>query len=200
MFANEQLTSQMEQLFTEGRNYWNLQKQYLSLHSAEILTRLLSTLVLVLVLLLVGSMVLLFGSFALAFWLGEVLDSSLLGFGIIALVLLLIVILVWANYKVWIVRPITRFVVNLLVSSLTVPSQEAIALEKSHLREQLEDNQRELKETATKLLSPTTQTKSGWDNVATWLQNGLTVYRGIQVGASAIMAIRSIFKLGRKKK
>ena len=76
LFANEQMTSQMGALLEEGRQYWNLQKKYLGLHTAEVLTRLLSRIALVLILILVGSLVLLFGSFALAFWLGALLDST----------------------------------------------------------------------------------------------------------------------------
>ena len=90
LFANEQMTSQMGALLEEGRQYWNLQKKYLGLHTAEVLTRLLSRIALVLILILVGSLVLLFGSFALAFWLGALLDSTTLGFCIIAGLLLLL--------------------------------------------------------------------------------------------------------------
>ena len=38
LFTSEQLTNRFEQLFHEGREYWDLQKQYLSLHAAEVLT------------------------------------------------------------------------------------------------------------------------------------------------------------------
>ena len=200
LFANDRMTSQMGQLFEEGKQYWNLQKKYLGLHTAEVLTRLLSTLALVLVLVLIGSLVLLFGSFAIAFWLGELLDSSLLGFGIIAAVLLLVALLIYANRINWIVRPTTRFMVGLLASSLVVPSQEAITMEKAHLREQLESNQKEIKETATTLLDPLPDPKNRWDSAANLLQNGMSIYRGILLGVSAVTALRNIFKLGRKKR
>lgn len=190
----------MGQLFEEGKRYWNLQKQYLSLHTAELLTRLLSTVALFLILILVGSLVLLFGSFTFAYWLGELLDSYVLGFGIIALVLLLLAIIVYANRMNWIVRPTTRFMVNLLASSLTIPTQEAITLEKAHLREQLETNQREMKETAETLFSPYPVAKNRWDTAANLFQNGISIYRGIQLGVSAIVAIRNVFNLGRRKK
>ena len=72
-----------------------MQKQYLSLHAAEVLTRLLSMVVLLIILILVGSMVLLFGSFAVAYWLGELLDSTLLGFAVIACLLLVMSLLVY---------------------------------------------------------------------------------------------------------
>ena len=109
---------------------------------------------LVLTLILVGSLVLLFGSFAMAYWLGNLTGSTTLGFGIIAAVLVLIAVVVYANRMSWIVLPTTRFMVSLLASSLAVPSQEGIAMEKAHLSEQLDANQRDMKNTATSLLAP----------------------------------------------
>jgi len=200
LFANEQMTSQMGTLLEEGRRYWKLQKEYLGLHLAEILTRLLSSIALVLILILVGSMVLLFASFAIAYWLAEVLGSTLLGFGIIALVLLLIALLVYANRINWIVVPTTRFMVGLLASSLPVPTQEGITMQKNHLQEQLEDNRQDLKETASNMLAPMPEARNGWENAAIWFQHGLNIYRGIQLGASAVVVFRNLFKIGRKKK
>ena len=200
MFANEKTTAQIGQLFDEAKRYWELQKQHLSLNSVEILTRLFSTLVLVLILILVGSLVLLFGSFALAYWLGELLDSMLLGFGIIACILLLLALMVYANRRSWIVRPTTQFMVSLLASSLAVPTQDGITIEKAHLRKQMDENLRDLKESANTLLAPLPAAKNRWDNASFWFQNGMNLYRGIQLGASAIVALRRIFKFGRKRK
>ena len=200
LFVNEQMTSQMGQLFQEGCRYWDLQKQYLGLHTAEVLTRLLATIALVLILILIGSLVLLFGSFALAYWLGELTGSLLLGFGIIALTLLLIAVVIYANRTNWIVRPTTRFMVGLLASSLTVPTQEGIDMQKAHLREQLNVNEQELKDTASTLLAPIPAAKDRWDSASNLLMNGLSIYRGIQFGVSAVMALRNILKPRRKKK
>ena len=200
LFANEQMTAQMGQLLDEGRRYWDLQKKYLGLHLAEVLTRLLSTVALVLTLILVGSLVLLFGSFAMAYWLGNLTGSTTLGFGIIAAVLVLIAVVVYANRMSWIVLPTTRFMVSLLASSLAVPSQEGIAMEKAHLSEQLDANQRDMKDTATSLLAPPPESKNRWDTAANLFQNGMSIYRGIQLGVSAIVALRSVFKLGRRRR
>ena len=200
LFANEQMTAQMGQLLDEGRRYWDLQKKYLGLHLAEVLTRLLSTVALVLTLILVGSLVLLFGSFAMAYWLGNLTGSTTLGFGIIAAVLVLIAVVVYANRMSWIVLPTTRFMVSLLASSLAVPSQEGIAMEKAHLSEQLDANQRDMKDTATSLLAPPPESKNCWDTAANLFQDGMSSYRGIQLGVSAIVALRSVFKLGHRRR
>ncbi|MBO4802476.1 MAG: hypothetical protein J5545_11550 [Bacteroidaceae bacterium] len=199
-FNNEQTTAQMSQLYEEARQWWSLQKQYVSLNSAEILARLFSAIALWAILILVGSMVLLFASFALAYWLGELLDSTMLGFVIIAAVLFLAVAMVWAKRRAWIIFPTTRFMVKLFVSQLAVPTQEGITMEKQHLREQLDENQEEMRDSARGLLSPSSQPKNGWETASNLFQNGYTIFRGVQIGVSAVAAARALFKLGRKRK
>ena len=199
LFASEQTTEQMTHLFAEARDYWQLQKKYLSLHGSEVLSRLFSTIALWAIFILVGFMVLLFASFALAIWIGQMLDSQMAGFAIIAAALLFLTFLVYVNRMSWIVMPTTRFMVNLLASGLIVPTKEAIALEKSHLRQQLDQNEEELRTTASAILSPLPESKNKWDNATHLFQNGLSIYRGIQLGLSVIAAARSLFGRGKRK-
>ena len=172
-FTNEQTTARMTDLFEQARRYLRLQKDYLSLHGVEVLTRLFSAIALAAILILVGFLVVLFGSFALAYWLGELLGSHILGFTIIAGVLLLCTLLVYANRKAWIVLPTTRFMVSLLTPQITIPTQEGITLEKERVHDQLATN---------------------------LLQNGLTVYRALQLGLSAVAAARTVFGLGKLRR
>lgn len=199
-FNSEQTTTLMGQLFEEARQYFRLQKEYLSLHGTEIMSRLFSTIALWVILILVGFMVLLFGSFALAYWIGDILGSSVLGFAIIAAVLFLGAMLVYVNRVSWIVAPTTRFMVSLFVSNLIVPSQEAIAIEKEHVRQNLEDSQQDLKTTASSILAPLPQPQNKWESFSNLFQHGLTLFRGIQIGMSAIAAARTLFKIGKSKK
>jgi hypothetical protein len=199
-FSNEQTTSRMSQLFEQARRYLTLQKDYLSLNSVEILTRLFSAIALAAILILVGFLVILFGSFALAYWIGDMLGSHILGFVIIAGVLLASALLVYANRRAWIIMPTTRFMVGLLASKLTHPTEEAIAIEKEHLRQQLDDNQGEMKETANTLLAPLPEARNKWESASNLLQNGWTIFRGFQIALSAIEAARRVFGLGKKKK
>ena len=199
LFASEQTTEQMTHLFSEAQNYWQLQKKYLSLHSSEVLSRLFSTIALWAIFILVGFMILLFASFAVAIWIGQLLDSQIAGFAIIAGVLALGTFLVYVNRMSWIVLPTTRFMVSLLASELIAPTKEAITLEKSHLRQQLNQNEDELRSTASAILSPLPESKNKWENVTQLFQNGLSVYRGIQLGLSVIAAARTLFKKGKRK-
>ena len=119
---------------------------------------------------------------------------------IIAAVLLLCAFLVYVNRKAWIVLPTTRFMVGLLASKLTHPTEEGIAVEKERLREQLNDNQGEMKETTSTLLSPLPEARTRWESVSHLLQNGFTLYRGLQLGLSALAAARTVFGLGKRRR
>ena len=199
LFTSQQTTEQMTRLFQEGRSYWQLQKQYLSLHSAEILSQLFSKVALWAILILVGFVVLLFASFALAIWIGGLLDSQMAGFAIIAALLSIGALLVYVNRVSWIVVPTTRFMVKLLASNLRAPTREAIDIEKQHLRQQLTQNQDEMRSTASNLLTPLPEARNKWENATNLLQNGVSVFRGIQIGLSVIAAARSLFKIGKRK-
>lgn len=197
--TNEQTTLRMTDLFEQARRYLRLQKDYWSLHGVEVLTRLFSAIALTAILILVGFLVVLFGSFALAYWLGELLGSHILGFAIIAVVLLLCTLLVYANRKAWIVLPTTRFMVSLLTPHVTIPTQEGITLEKERVTEQLATNQSEIKDTATSLLSPQSEARNRWETASNLFKNGLTLYRGLQLGLSALAAARTLFGLGKHR-
>ena len=198
--ANEQTTSRMSQLLEQARQYFTLQKNYLSLHGVEILTRLFSAIALAAILILVGFLVILFGSFALAYWIGELLDSQILGFVIIAGVLLLIAMLIWANRMAWIVMPTVRFMIGLLATEVAQPTLEGVVAEKKRLEEQLTDSQSEMKDNAHQLLAPEPEARDRWDYAINLFHNGLTIFRGVQLGLSFIEATRRIFGLGRKRR
>jgi len=198
-FDNGQTTEQMSQLFTEARQYWSLQKQNLSLQTTEVLTRLLSAIALWAIIILIGALVLLFASFAIAFWLGGLLGNTVWGFVIIAAVLFIVTLLVYANRTAWIISPVTKFMVGLFASSLPSPTREAVAIEKVRVQEKLNENQTHMRETATTLLSPMPEAKNRWDRATGLLQNGMSLYRGLQLGLSAIAAFRIIFGRGKSK-
>lgn len=198
--TNEQTTSQFTHLFQQVKDHLTLQKELLSLNSAQVLTRLFSAILLWTVLLLVGSMVLLFAGFALAYWLGTLLNNEVLGFAIVAGGLLLVSFIFYVNRKAWVVVPTAQFIVSLLASALTQPTEEGLAQEKERVTQKLEENQNEIKETANRLMAPIPAARNRWESAANLLQNGWNIYRGLQMGLSAIAAIRSVFGLGRKRR
>ena len=197
---NEQTTARMSQLFGQARRYFELQKSYLSLRSVEVMTRLFTGIALTTILILIGFLVILFACFAIAYWLGSLLDSNILGFTIISVFLVLCALLVYVKRVFWIVLPITRFMIDSLGTNTVYPSQEGITLEKEHLHQELSASEDSMKETASQILAPVPEARNRVERISNLFQNGMMVYRGIQIGLSAIAAAQRIFGLGRKRR
>ncbi len=107
-------SNSIQSLWTEAKNYLELQKEYLKLDSAEKLSRLLSAIVTVAVCLTLGLVALFFFVIALAFWLAKLVGAAW-SFTIMGGVMVLFIIIVFVVRKRWIVQPIARFVAGLLV-------------------------------------------------------------------------------------
>ena len=125
-------TTQFRTLFTELQRYLRLQKRYLALDTAEKLATLLSTVAVVLVCFVLGAIMLFFMTFALALWIGRMVDNAALGFLSIGVVLLLSLYVFYKNRTRWIIMPIARFVVNIFVHAETEAFNEENEEEESH--------------------------------------------------------------------
>lgn len=197
---NEQTTARVSRLFEQIRRYFTLQKEYLSLNGVEMLTRLFTAIVLAVILILVGFLVILFGCFALAYWIGTLLDSTVLGFAIIAGVMLLVALLVWANRMSWIVQPTTRFMIGLFATKVVTPTLEGVMTVKESTSQQIEAQEEEMRETANAIFTPAAAAQNRWEMATNLLHNGMTIFRGVQIGLSVVSAARAVFGLGRKRR
>jgi hypothetical protein len=109
---NDSLSSQIKHLVDEIKVYVNLRVSYLRLNVAEFLIRFFSGLVLWMVVFLFLFFVLVFGSFAFAYWFGELTGHISLGFLIIAGFYILLALLIYAFRRPLIVRPFTQMVIT----------------------------------------------------------------------------------------
>ena len=82
----------LQSLWTETKNYLELQKQYLMMDTAEKLTVLLSAVSTAVVCLALGAMALFFLLFALASWFGQMIGNLFVGFLVMGILLLLMVV------------------------------------------------------------------------------------------------------------
>ncbi len=105
-------SDQLTKLFDEVKIYLNLRLDYLKLNVAEYLIRFFSGLVLWMVLFWFIFFVLVFGSFAFAYWFGELTGKLWLGFVIVAGIYLVLAILIYSLRKPMIVAPFTRMVLE----------------------------------------------------------------------------------------
>ena len=113
LFDNGKMTQQMRLLYEEAKQYFALQKRCLVLQGVEVLTTLLASMALWAIIILLGALFLLFFSFALAYGIGHLTGSVVLGFASIAALQLLLIAIIFMKRRAWIVEPIARFMAQL---------------------------------------------------------------------------------------
>ena len=109
-------TENIQSLWVETKNYLELQKEYLKLDTAEKLTVLLSAVATAAVCLVLGAMALFFLLFTLAVWIGVLAGNEVVGYLSMGLVLLLLMAIVYACRKRWIIQPLSRLIVGLFIN------------------------------------------------------------------------------------
>ena len=107
-------SSSIQTLWTEAKNYLELQKEYLKLDSAEKLSVLLSAVATAAVCLILALTALFFFVIAFALWLAKMVGAAW-SFTIVGGAMVLFIIIVLLARKRWIVQPIARFVAGLFV-------------------------------------------------------------------------------------
>ena len=107
-------SSSLQSLWKEAKNYLELQKEYLKLDTAEKLSVLLSAVATAAVCLIFGLIALSFFVIAFALWLANIV-GGVWSFAIMGSAMVLMVIVILAMRKRWIVQPLTRFVAALFV-------------------------------------------------------------------------------------
>ena len=115
MFSNSKNIESIGKLLLEFKKYLELQKEFVKLDATEKMTVILSAILIVTVLLLF-SIVLLFLTFALAYYLGDVLGSLSLGFGLISAFILLLTVIFYLNRNRMVIQPMARFMTKLILT------------------------------------------------------------------------------------
>lgn len=106
------LSAQIKKIFDQVKVYLDLKVGYLKLQVAEYLIKFFSSLVLWMVLFFTLFFVVVFGSFAFAYWFGALTGKWSLGFLIIAGFYIILAIIIYALRKIIIVKPFTRLIVS----------------------------------------------------------------------------------------
>lgn len=97
------------------RRYYEQQKEYLALDAAEKLTILISAVSIAAISLILGVVVIILLSFGLAFWLGDVFQSTSLGFLLTAAIVFLMIVIFWLKRHDWVLQPIARLMVRVFI-------------------------------------------------------------------------------------
>ena len=117
MLGTGKYTEDIREIILEVKNYLNLQKKYLAIDAAEKATVILSAVAIAAICILLSSTILLFCTFALAYWIGDLLNSLPLGFAAMAIVVVLVLILFYRKRKAWVIQPLARMMAQLFVDN-----------------------------------------------------------------------------------
>jgi len=115
-FAFDDTQRSMRDLLLEVKSYVGLQKRFLQLDLTEKLTVLLSGIAIAAICILLGSMILLYLTFALAHWIGEITGILAVGFLVIAIVIAILLAVIYTHRNKWIVQPLARMMVTLFIN------------------------------------------------------------------------------------
>lgn len=115
MFPDDKSIDTIRQLFSECKQYVELQKEYTKLELAEKLTILLSSLVLLIILIILGMVALFYFSFMLVYVLAPAVGGLVFSFGIIAFVHVLLALFIYQTRKRLIINPMTRFIAGVFL-------------------------------------------------------------------------------------
>lgn len=115
MFSVNKNVESIQKLLLELKNYYLLQKKFIRLDTAEKLTVILSAIGIALIILILVALICFFGTLALAFYLGNVLDNVPLGFILVAAFLVLVLLVFYVKRKAFVIEPIARFIGQLFI-------------------------------------------------------------------------------------
>ena len=117
MIGTGKYTEDIREIILEVKHYLNLQKKYLAIDAAEKTTVILSAAAIAAICILLGAIILLFCTFALAYWIGDMLNSLPLGFFSMAFIVALMFLLFYYKRKAWIIQPLARMMAQLFVEN-----------------------------------------------------------------------------------
>ena len=109
---SDSFAGQFKQLFEQVKVYFNLRISYLRLYIAEYLIRFFSSLVLWMVIFLFLFFVLVFSSFAFAYWFGEITGRWSMGFLIVAGFYIFLALIMFIFRRQIIVKPFTKLIIS----------------------------------------------------------------------------------------
>ena len=117
MIGTGKYTEDIKEIILEVKHYLNLQKKYLAIDAAEKTTVILSAVAIAAICILLGAIILLFCTFALAYWIGDLLNNLPLGFLSTGLIVVLILLLFYCKRKAWIIQPLARMMAQVFLDN-----------------------------------------------------------------------------------
>lgn len=116
MFSSEKTINSLTELFVDVKEYFLLQKEYMTLDLVEKLTILLSAISLGFILMCISLLVLFYLSFTLIYFMAPMVGGLTVAFAIMTAILLLLAIVLYVKRQSWIIAPITKGIASVLLA------------------------------------------------------------------------------------
>jgi len=116
MLSSEKTINSLTDIFTDVKEYFLLQKEYVTLDVVEKLTILLSAIALGFVLMCLGLLVLFYLTFTLIYLIAPAVGGPTVAFAIMTCIHLAIAVIIYINRQKLIIAPITKGVASILIS------------------------------------------------------------------------------------
>ncbi len=107
------IVTSFSELIEQIKLYITLRMKYAKLSAGEKVIELFSLLTIGVIFWIIAFIIMIFGGFALAFWLGEIIQNLALGFLIVTGIFVLLIIIVYIFRQALILDPIARILVPL---------------------------------------------------------------------------------------
>lgn len=190
-------SDKIQSLWTEVKEYLELQKQYLLMDTAEKLTVLLSAVATAVVCMTIGAMALFFLLFAFATWIGQIAGNAFLGYLVMGILLLILMAIVYIGHNRWIIQPLSRLVVGIFLGSPDTPT--VLQEKKTATRGKIRDSQQRIQKETSQLWSPLSKTTSRTQSISRFISSGFIAYNSIRFLARILSTLRTIFGFRRHK-
>ena len=177
--------NEFQQLFEQLKKYLELQRQNVSVTTAEGMSKVLSAVVVALLFIMIGSVMLLLLSFAAAYWLGDMMENNALGFLILFAIVSIILLVIWLNRKKWISEP---------MDTLTNDVMGVSGVDKAQVKSEAAKSQKELTESFNAAIAPLPKAKNKIETISQLISRGTMIFEGIMFGIRMTRGLRKAFR------
>lgn len=181
--------NEFHDFFVQLKDYLQLQKQSITVTTADGLSRVLSAVVAAVLAIMMCSILLLLLCFALAYCIGEMLNSVAMGFAVLFGIVGLLCAYVWSKRAAWIFTPLTRLCHDIFESG---------ELDKEKIHKEMTEKEVLLKESLNEAIAPLPKAKNRYEQLTQMFRRGMMVYEGVMFGIRLSKGFRSMFSHRRK--
>lgn len=182
--------NEFHDFFVQLREYLILQKQSITVTTADGLSRVLSAVVAAVLAIMMCSILLLLLCFALAYSIGEMLHSAALGFAVLFVLVGILCAFIWSKRTVWIIAPLSKMCHDIFASE---------ELDKEKINKEMAEKEEVLKNSLHNAIAPMPKARNRYEQMTQMFKRGMMIYDGVMMGIRLARGFRSLFPGHRRK-